>query len=78
MCRSVVAELQTSTAGGGSEPPGHGGSGGHGGDGSRGPSGKGASHSEAPLPEAFVTQGLEDIILFDVQGQLAAARFEAS
>ena len=69
-CRSIAAELQTSAAGGGSGPPGgHSGNGGDGG-GSNDPQNNTFASSEAPVPESFSAQGLQDIILFDVQGMV--------
>lgn len=69
LCYSVAAELQTSTAGGDSGPPGgRSGDGGGGGGGSNDPHNNAVTASQTPLRETMSAQGLEDIILFDVQG----------
>ena len=67
-CRSLAAELQTSTGDGGCGPPGGHSGDGSGGGGSNDPHNNTFTLSEAPVPEAVSAQALEDIILFDVQG----------
>ena len=77
---SVAPAVQTSTDGSGNGPPdGNGSNGGAGnGDDSSHPSGNNSRHHETPLSEAKQVKGLEDILLLDVQGQLAATQHHSS
>ncbi|KAL0041395.1 hypothetical protein WJX79_002096 [Trebouxia sp. C0005] len=67
-CSSLAPAVQTSSGGSSGGPPhGHGSNGGSGGDGSNHSSNDHQRH-ESPLAETQKIQGLEDILLLDVQG----------
>ena len=66
-CYSVSPALQTSTDGPG-PPGGNGTNGGSGGGGGGNDSSKGPGQQEPPVTDVRHVQGLEDILLLDVQG----------
>ena len=67
-CSSLAPTIQTSSGGSSGGPPnGDGSNGGHGGDGNN-HSSSGPQRHESPLTETQKVQGLEDILLLDVQG----------
>lgn len=69
-CYSLAPARQTSIGGGNDNPPSGNNGGGGGGDGSNNPFGHDHQHHESPVTGEPRVQGLEDILLLDVQGQL--------